>query len=146
MDCLVDFLVTFFFCWKLQHRRREAELRERALWHWSLTLQAKVSVVRIFLSYFKIRCLIRSSRVLAHFQKKNEKLLKRSKLIECNWLKCQKLHFIRNGIMTSLLKTSFLTKGFKPPAALSSSWLRLSQTTVHYWIHIWQWDYRCFNL
>ncbi|XP_056885932.1 protein SFI1 homolog isoform X2 [Takifugu flavidus] len=27
---------------KLQHRRREAELTERALWHWSLTLQAKV--------------------------------------------------------------------------------------------------------
>ncbi|XP_070815799.1 protein SFI1 homolog [Chaetodon trifascialis] len=27
---------------KLQHRRREAEQTERALWHWSLTLQAKV--------------------------------------------------------------------------------------------------------
>ncbi|XP_041806379.1 protein SFI1 homolog isoform X2 [Chelmon rostratus] len=27
---------------KLQHRRREAEQTERALWHWSLSLQAKV--------------------------------------------------------------------------------------------------------
>lgn len=35
---------TYFEQWqvKLQHRRREAEQTERALWHWSLTLQAKV--------------------------------------------------------------------------------------------------------
>ncbi|XP_042362696.1 protein SFI1 homolog [Plectropomus leopardus] len=35
---------TFFEQWKikLQHRRREAKQTERALWHWSLTLQAKV--------------------------------------------------------------------------------------------------------
>ncbi|XP_043977142.1 protein SFI1 homolog isoform X2 [Gambusia affinis] len=34
----------FFERWKtkLQHRRREADQTERALWHWSLTLQAKV--------------------------------------------------------------------------------------------------------
>ncbi|XP_007551644.1 protein SFI1 homolog isoform X1 [Poecilia formosa] len=34
----------FFERWKtkLQHRRREAKQTERALWHWSLTLQAKV--------------------------------------------------------------------------------------------------------
>lgn len=34
----------FFEQWKtkLQHRRRETEQTERALWHWSLTLQAKV--------------------------------------------------------------------------------------------------------
>ncbi|KAM4582579.1 protein SFI1 homolog [Fundulus diaphanus] len=34
----------FFELWKtkLQHRRREADQTERALWHWSLTLQAKV--------------------------------------------------------------------------------------------------------
>ncbi|XP_070758707.1 protein SFI1 homolog [Enoplosus armatus] len=35
---------TYFEQWKikLQHRRREAKQTERALWHWSLTLQAKV--------------------------------------------------------------------------------------------------------
>ncbi|XP_041836304.1 protein SFI1 homolog [Melanotaenia boesemani] len=35
---------TYFEQWKmkLQHRRREAQHTERALWHWSLTLQAKV--------------------------------------------------------------------------------------------------------
>ncbi|CAN9511798.1 unnamed protein product [Ophioblennius macclurei] len=35
---------THFEEWKvkLQHRRREAQQTERALWHWSLTLQAKV--------------------------------------------------------------------------------------------------------
>ncbi|XP_028260990.1 protein SFI1 homolog isoform X2 [Parambassis ranga] len=35
---------TYFELWrvKLQHRRREAKQTERALWHWSLTLQAKV--------------------------------------------------------------------------------------------------------
>ncbi|XP_068568237.1 protein SFI1 homolog isoform X2 [Cebidichthys violaceus] len=35
---------TYFDQWKikLQHRRREAKQTERALWHWSLTLQAKV--------------------------------------------------------------------------------------------------------
>ncbi|XP_029989754.1 protein SFI1 homolog isoform X2 [Sphaeramia orbicularis] len=35
---------TFFDQWKikLQHRRREVKQTERALWHWSLTLQAKV--------------------------------------------------------------------------------------------------------
>ncbi|XP_071349920.1 protein SFI1 homolog [Trachinotus anak] len=35
---------TYFEQWKikLQHRRREVEQTERALWHWSLTLQAKV--------------------------------------------------------------------------------------------------------
>lgn len=32
----------FILCRQLQHRRREAEQTERALWHWSLTLQAKV--------------------------------------------------------------------------------------------------------
>ncbi|XP_017574687.1 protein SFI1 homolog isoform X1 [Pygocentrus nattereri] len=34
----------FFICWKaqLQSKRREAELTELALWHWSLNLQAKV--------------------------------------------------------------------------------------------------------
>ncbi|XP_066522149.1 protein SFI1 homolog isoform X2 [Hoplias malabaricus] len=34
----------FFFCWKaqLQNKRREAELTEIALWHWSLNLQAKM--------------------------------------------------------------------------------------------------------
>ncbi|XP_075893516.1 uncharacterized protein sfi1 isoform X2 [Nelusetta ayraudi] len=34
----------YFEQWKikLQHRRRESEQTERALWHWSLTLQAKV--------------------------------------------------------------------------------------------------------
>lgn len=34
----------FFICWRtqLQSRRREAELTETALWHWSLNLQAKV--------------------------------------------------------------------------------------------------------
>ncbi|XP_047437763.1 protein SFI1 homolog isoform X2 [Mugil cephalus] len=34
----------YFEQWKtkLQHRRREAKQTERALWHWSLTLQAKV--------------------------------------------------------------------------------------------------------
>lgn len=30
---------------QLQHRRRDAEQTERALWHWSLTLQAKVILV-----------------------------------------------------------------------------------------------------
>uniref|UniRef100_A0A3Q3NGM8 SFI1 centrin binding protein n=2 Tax=Mastacembelus armatus TaxID=205130 RepID=A0A3Q3NGM8_9TELE len=35
---------TYFEEWKikLQHRRREAKQTEQALWHWSLTLQAKV--------------------------------------------------------------------------------------------------------
>ncbi|XP_041638913.1 protein SFI1 homolog isoform X2 [Cheilinus undulatus] len=35
---------TYFEQWrvKLQHRRREAQQTERALWHWSLSLQAKV--------------------------------------------------------------------------------------------------------
>ncbi|XP_029947178.1 protein SFI1 homolog isoform X2 [Salarias fasciatus] len=35
---------TYFEEWrvKLQHRRREAQQTERALWHWSLALQAKV--------------------------------------------------------------------------------------------------------
>ncbi|XP_040015533.1 protein SFI1 homolog [Xiphias gladius] len=35
---------TYFEQWKikLQHRRREVKQTERALWHWSLTLQAKV--------------------------------------------------------------------------------------------------------
>ncbi|KAK5934049.1 hypothetical protein CgunFtcFv8_014476 [Champsocephalus gunnari] len=35
---------TYFEQWriKLQHRRREAKQTERALWHWSLSLQAKV--------------------------------------------------------------------------------------------------------
>ncbi|KAI9515134.1 hypothetical protein NQZ68_028000 [Dissostichus eleginoides] len=35
---------TYFEQWriKLQHRRREAKQMERALWHWSLSLQAKV--------------------------------------------------------------------------------------------------------
>ncbi|CAG5980547.1 unnamed protein product [Menidia menidia] len=35
---------TYFEEWriKLQHRQREAKQAERALWHWSLTLQAKV--------------------------------------------------------------------------------------------------------
>ncbi|XP_070707136.1 protein SFI1 homolog [Pempheris klunzingeri] len=35
---------TYFEQWKmkLQHRRRETKQTERALWHWSLTLQAKV--------------------------------------------------------------------------------------------------------
>lgn len=35
---------TYYEEWKakLQHRRREAQQMERALWHWSLTLQAKV--------------------------------------------------------------------------------------------------------
>ncbi|XP_035517407.1 protein SFI1 homolog isoform X2 [Morone saxatilis] len=35
---------TYFEEWrvKLQHRRREVKQTERALWHWSLTLQAKV--------------------------------------------------------------------------------------------------------
>lgn len=31
-------------CKQLQHRRREANQTERALWHWSLTLQAKVTL------------------------------------------------------------------------------------------------------
>nr|XP_020453685.1 protein SFI1 homolog [Monopterus albus] len=35
---------TYFEAWKmkLQHRRREAKQTEQALWHWSLSLQAKV--------------------------------------------------------------------------------------------------------
>ncbi|XP_053172194.1 protein SFI1 homolog [Scomber japonicus] len=35
---------TYFELWKikLQHRQRESKQTERALWHWSLTLQAKV--------------------------------------------------------------------------------------------------------
>lgn len=34
----------FCSCWQLQHRQREAKQTEQALWHWSLTLQAKVKL------------------------------------------------------------------------------------------------------
>lgn len=38
---------------QLQHRRREAEQMECALWHWSLTLQAKVTPASSFFSHCK---------------------------------------------------------------------------------------------
>ncbi|MEQ2297539.1 hypothetical protein AMECASPLE_035686 [Ameca splendens] len=50
----------FFEQWKtkLQHRQRLANQTERALWHWSLTLQAKVTPASTFLSYIKTSCSI----------------------------------------------------------------------------------------
>lgn len=39
---------------QLQHRRREAKQTERALWHWSLTLQAKVTLACTDVSHCNI--------------------------------------------------------------------------------------------
>lgn len=42
-------------CWQLQRRRRETEQTERALWHWSLSLQAKVTQACWFFTHCNFR-------------------------------------------------------------------------------------------
>ncbi|XP_058259959.1 protein SFI1 homolog isoform X1 [Hemibagrus wyckioides] len=65
----------FFILWKaqLQSRRREAELTEMALWHWSLNLQAKVLCVW---RHWVAECHRKQSRLAAAAQFYRDELLR----------------------------------------------------------------------
>ncbi|XP_027002240.1 protein SFI1 homolog isoform X1 [Tachysurus fulvidraco] len=64
-----------FVLWKaqLQSRRREAELTERALWHWSLNLQAKVLCAW---RHWVVECQRKESRLTAAAQFYRDELLR----------------------------------------------------------------------